>query len=95
MTDLKKNDIEKYISIMRQFIKQDLDFVDAVDIIIVRWEGQKTAGTVHEVGHAFEQGKPCYLVSSVPNEDILGWFLACFTKRFFSLKELIEFLKEE
>jgi nucleoside 2-deoxyribosyltransferase len=94
MKSLKKNDIEKYISIMRQFIKQDLLFVDTVDMIVVRWEGQPTAGTIHEVGHAFEIGKPCYLVSSLPNEEILGWFLACFTKKFSSLKELIEFLRE-
>jgi len=93
--ELKKTDIDKYISIIREFIKQDLKFVDTVDMIIVRWEGQPTAGTIHEVGHAFEQRKPCYLVSSLPNEDVLGWFLACFTKRFYSLKELVEFLKDE
>lgn len=95
MKDLKRNNIEKYISIIRQFIIQDLKFVEEVDIVIARWEGQPTAGTVHEVGHAFEKNKPYYLVSSLPNEEILGWFLACFTKKFSTLKELVEFLKEE
>lgn len=94
MPDLKETDIDRYIEIMRAFIDQDLKFVETVDMIIVRWEGETTTGTVHEVGYAYQLRKPTYLVSSLKNKDIPGWFLACFTKKFSSLKDLLAFLKE-
>ena len=93
MSDLKENDIEKYIEILRAFIDQDLKFVETVDMIIVRWEGELTTGTVHEVGYAYQLKKPTYLVSSLKNKDIPGWFLACFTKKFSTMTELMDFLK--
>jgi len=92
--ELKKTDINKYIKIIREFIKQDLKFIDNSDMVIVKWNGERSSGTFHEVGHAYEIGKPTYLVSSLSNENILGWFLACFTKRFYNLNELVRYLKD-
>lgn len=94
MSYLKEHDIDRYVDIIRKFIDQDLKFVETVDMIVVRWEGEVTSGTIHEVGYAYQLQKPTYLVSSFKNKDIPGWFLSCFTKRFYTLKELIEFLKE-
>ena len=95
MAELKKSDINKYIKIIRSFISMDLKFVEEVDMLIVKWEGEQTYGTVHEVGYAYQLKKPCYLVSSKPTYEIPGWFLACFTKKFSTLQELIGFLMEE
>lgn len=90
---LKKNDLPKYIEILREFIRMDLKFVENVDMIVVRWEGERTAGTIHEVGKAYEIGKPVYLVTSLDPMDIPGWFLACFTERFKTLKELTQYIR--
>lgn len=92
---LKENNLDKYIEIMRQFIDADLQFVESVDMLIVRWEGERTAGTVHEVGHAYQIGTPCYLVTSKKPIEVPGWFLACFTKYFPSLKALVQYLKQQ
>lgn len=92
---LKKDDIDKYIEIIRKFISMDLKFVEKVDAIICYWDGTYSSGTIHEVGYAYQLKKPTYLVSSVDEVDIPGWFLSCFTKRFYSLKHLIEHLKED
>jgi nucleoside 2-deoxyribosyltransferase len=92
--DLKSKDIDKHIEIIRQFIKQDLKIVEKSDMLIVKWEGQPTAGTIHEVGYAYQLGKPCYLISKCSNMEILSWFLACFTKKFYSFEEFKNFLKE-
>lgn len=95
MKELKKSNINMYIDIMRKLISRDLKFVENADMIICYWEGTFSAGTIHEAGHAFQLNKPTYLVSSMDETDIPGWFLACFTERFYSLKHLIKFLKGE
>ena len=93
MAELKKTDIDKYIEIIRAFISMDLKFVENVDMLIVKWEGEVTSGTIHEVGYAYQLGKPCYLVTSKLPHEVPGWFLACFTKTFTNLDSLISYLK--
>lgn len=94
MKELKNTNIKKYIKIMRQFIAMDLNFVQQSDFLIAKWNGEQTTGTVHETGYAYQLRIPTYLVTSVPTNQIPGWFLACFTKIFASLDELIKFLKK-
>jgi len=91
---LKEHNLPRYIEILREFIRMDLEFVETVDLVIVRWEGEQTAGTIHEVGKAYEIGKPAYLVTSLKPVDVPGWFLACFTQTFTSLKDLIKHVKQ-
>jgi nucleoside 2-deoxyribosyltransferase len=95
LAELKKTDIEKYVEIIRSFITMDLKFVETVDMLIVKWEGEVTTGTVHEVGYAFQLKKPCYLVTSKKLHEVSGWFLSCFTKVFPDLDCLIHYLKRE
>ena len=92
MRELKKTDIDQYIDIMRQIIDRDLTIVRKVDMLVVSWEGEVSTGTCHEVGYAYQLGKPCYLVTSMSDEDVPGWFLACFTERFSTLEKLVDFL---
>jgi len=92
---LKKENIFEYTELMRKIIDLDLNFVDNVDMLIVRWEGEAMSGTIHEVGHAYEAGKPCYLVTSKPFHEVPGWFLATFTEIFESIACLMMFLADE
>jgi len=95
MAKLKKTDLRKYVKIIREFIRMDLEFIDNVDMLIVKWEGEVSAGTMGEVTYAYKIGKPNYLVTSVPLQDVPGWFLACCTAVFPSMEKLIEYFKEE
>jgi nucleoside 2-deoxyribosyltransferase len=95
LPELKKTDLDKYIEIIRSFIKMDLKFVETVDMLIVKWEGENTAGTIHEVGYAYQIGTPCYLVTSQPLHEVPGWFLSCFTKVFPDLDTMIWYLKRQ
>jgi len=91
---LKKHNVPKYVKIMRKLIELDLNFVKTLDLVIVNWEGQRMSGTVHEVGYAYQIGKPCYLVTSKSPEEVPGWFLACFTEIFSSLDQLLLHLQD-
>jgi nucleoside 2-deoxyribosyltransferase len=92
---LKANDQQRYLQIMRKFISADLGFVKKADFLIVHWNGELSAGTMHEAGYAYQLGKPVYLVSPRNFEDIPGWLLGCSTKHFNNLNELSLFLEEE
>jgi len=94
LPELKKTDIDKYIEIIRSFIEMDLKFVESVDMLVVKWEGEMSSGTFHEVGYAYQLGTPCYLVTSKALHEVPGWFLSCFTKVFSELDVLIWYLKE-
>lgn len=85
---LKLENPARYKVAMRRIIDLDLCAVASSDGIICKWNGERTAGTTHEVGYAFQLGLPCYLVTSVEEKDILGWFLACFDEHAKTLEEL-------
>jgi nucleoside 2-deoxyribosyltransferase len=75
---LKVGNPARYKAAMRHIIDLDLCAVENSDGIICRYNGEATAGTIHEVGYAFQLHIPCYLVTNLEEKDILGWFLACF-----------------
>jgi len=90
---LKKEDIPHYVKIMRQLIDLDLDFVETVDMVVVKWTGERMSGTIGEVQHAYLVSTPAYLVTELDLQEVPGWFLACFTKTFTSLEELTTHIK--
>ena len=92
---LKLANPTEYIEVMRGFINMDLNFVTTLDFLIVNWKGERMSGTVHEVGYAYQLGKPSYLVTTKDFHEIPGWFAACFTKIFSNSGELMSFLKEQ
>jgi len=94
MREAKKTDLPKYIRIMREFIRQDLEFIENVDMLITKWDGEMSAGTMGEATYAYKIGKPNYLVTSKKPVDIPGWFLACFTEIFSSLDELVAYFED-
>lgn len=95
MKSLKKTNIDEYIREMRKFITLDLDFVVKSDIVVCKWEGEVSSGTNGEITYGYIFGVPCYLVTSLPFEEIPGWFLACFSNVFKNLDELIKFLEKK
>jgi nucleoside 2-deoxyribosyltransferase len=91
--ETKKNNIDEYISGIREFITLDLTFVESADMLVCKWEGEQCSGTIHEVGYARQISKPSYLITSKPLYEVPGWFLSCFTKCFKTIDELINFLE--
>lgn len=89
---LKVNNPEAYIDIMRKLIDLDLKLLTGVNMVIVKWDGEKMSGTIHEVGKAYELKIPTYLVTTKSFQDIPGWFAACFTKIFTTKYQLISYL---
>lgn len=95
LNHLKSRDLPLYKKIMRQLIMLDLDFVNRVDLIIVKWDGEKTAGTIGEAQEAYVRNKPIYLITSLPFEEVPGWFLACFTKEFHTKEECFDYIRKD
>lgn len=89
---LKRTDVEAHNKILHQFIEQDLEFVRTVDMIIIRWEGERMSGTIGEAQHAFLHNQPVYLVTTQPIHTVPGWFLSCCTKTFETVNQLVDFL---
>jgi nucleoside 2-deoxyribosyltransferase len=78
LKEIKSSNLPKYVEIMRNIIKLDLELVDQANCLVVKWDGETIAGTIHEVGHAYEKGIPCFLVTRLTDQEIPGWFLALF-----------------
>jgi nucleoside 2-deoxyribosyltransferase len=59
-----KDDLTEFKTEFRKrIIGPDIAAVDAADVIIVRWNGERTTGTAHEVGRAYMRGQMVYLVT--------------------------------
>jgi hypothetical protein len=94
-SSIKEIDLPRYKHVMRTIIELDLQAVAACDLLVCKANGEKTAGTIHEVGYAYHQlGIPCFLVSELRTRDILGWFLACFEQHAPSLDILMPIIKD-
>lgn len=89
-TEIKRTDPARFKHIMRCIIILDLEAVSQSNLIVCRWNNERTAGTIHEVGYAFHHlNIPSFLVTTQKREDILGWFWACFEEVGGSLDELM------
>lgn len=95
LADLKKKDVELFIHKMRYLIHLDLRHVTTSDFIVIKWDGEKTTGTIGEAQAAFLAGVPVYLVSTISKKEIPGWFLACCTEVFSTKEDLLSFLEEQ
>ena len=89
---LKRFDKELYTKYVKEFIKMDLKFVENVDMLVCKWDGEKITGTVHEIGYAYQLGKPVYLITTVDFVDMAGWLIGCVSKIFSSFEEFKDYL---
>jgi hypothetical protein len=95
--DLKSQNIDRYVSIVRQFVDMDThEIAEKTDYVVCNWDesAQRGAGTKGEVTMARFTRKPVYMVTTIPLKEIPGWVLGCTTKVFQSFGELKTFLLE-
>jgi len=95
LNEIKKYDPQRYVNIMRQFIKQDLQFVESVDMIVTCWNGERMSGTIGEATYAYLKDQVSYLITNKTFEQIPGWFAACYTKIFYSEDAFLDFMRTE
>lgn len=92
---LKSENLEQYSKIARHLVEIDChEIAHRSDYVICFWDegAAKGAGTKGELTMAKFFGKPVYLVTSFPQQEIPGWVLGCVTKVFKSFEELKGFL---
>lgn len=80
MKRLKKESLYDYREVMIKIRNSDLKFVQSVDAIICRWDGERIAGTVGEAQHADIHAVPFYLICKRPYYELPGWMVACATE---------------
>ncbi|MGA2622387.1 MAG: hypothetical protein ABSF91_00900 [Bacteroidota bacterium] len=92
---LKTQDLPLYREIARQLVDLDCkEIAERSNYVICYWDegAAKGAGTKGELTMAKFFGKPVYLVTSFPLDELPGWVLGCVTKTFPDFDELKSFL---
>ena len=92
---LKRDDVPLYQRIARGLVEIDCrEIAERSDYVICFWDegAAKGAGTKGELTMARFFGKPVYMVTSYPPQEIPGWILGCVTRTFGSFDELKAFL---
>ena len=93
---LKTTDPERYKDIVERLVECDCkEIAERSHIVICYWDesAMRGAGTKGEVTIAKHFGKPVYMVTTVPLQDIPGWVLACTTRVFPAFSDLKSFLR--
>jgi hypothetical protein len=93
---VKTQDIERYRKIVSRLVDIDShEIAERTDVVVCYWDegAAKGAGTKGELTMARFFGKPVYMVTSIPAQEIPGWVLGCTTRRFATFSELTEFLR--
>lgn len=93
---LKNTDTGQYKKIVERLVELDCsEIADRSDIVICYWDdsAMRGAGTKGEVTIAKHFGKPVYMVTRIPMNEIPGWVLACTTHVFTTFEELRLFLQ--
>jgi hypothetical protein len=92
---LKREDMARFRAIVERLVTFDCaEIAVRSDFVICLWDeaAMRGAGTKGELTIAKYFGKPVYLVTSMPQEEIPGWVLGCITQMFASFEELKGFL---
>ncbi len=90
---LKHEDPARYRAIVSELVDIDCrEIAEHSDLVLCYWDAaaQRGAGTKGELTIARYFGKPVYLVTTMPVEEIPGWVLGCTTRIFGSFDELKE-----
>lgn len=86
----KRTDLSRFQQTMRRIIAYDLEMVERSDYLICLWDehAQRGAGTQAELTFAHRLGKPVWMVTAMPVEQVSGWLLGCSTAVFTSFADL-------
>jgi hypothetical protein len=93
---VKRLDIDRYREIVSRLVDIDShEIAERTDIVVCYWDeaAAKGAGTKGELTMARFFGKPVYMVTSIPAQEIPGWVLGCTTRMFAAFSALTEFLR--
>ena len=91
----KEEDVQKYARFIQLCIKNDIKIVrEKADYLICLWDENviKGAGNHAEITFAYDLKKPVYLVNKLPQKDLSGWIMACFSHIFANFDDLKDFL---
>lgn len=78
--------------VMLRIINKDLDAVEHSSMVLLKWDGEVTVGTFHEIGHAHRYLKPIYWVTTLSLEKQSSWLLGISKEVFPDLNEFINYL---
>lgn len=87
-----KNDYKQIRWWMKEVIKLDLDAVEMSNAIFVNWNGTRSVGTSHEVGHAYLEGLPVVVIRT-SESDVPNWLIGCSSIVVSSIQEAISYIE--
>lgn len=95
---MKQSDSERYRTIVSTLVDLDCrEIAERSDLVLCLWDegAMRGAGTKGELTMARYFGKPVFMVTSLPLQEIPGWVLGCTTRFFPSFDGLKTFLLSE
>jgi hypothetical protein len=98
LTKMKmEGELDKVRTTVRETLfRKDMFGIQLSDGIIVLYDesSRRGAGTLSEAWESFREGRPVYVVTEFPPEDIPAWLIGETTEIFGSFEELLMYLKD-
>jgi hypothetical protein len=94
---LKLDNLERFREVVQEIVDLDCrEIAEKSDYVICYWDrsAAQGAGTKGEITMARYFGKPVYLVTSFPLQEIPGWVLGCTSRVFPDFETLRDFLHQ-
>jgi hypothetical protein len=94
---LKRDDPERFQRLVSAIVDRDsAEIAERADAVICLWDegAHRGAGTTGELTLARRFGKPVYMVTRTPQNQIPGWILGCVSRMFDTFESLKAYLLE-
>jgi len=94
---LKRDNPERFQQVVSAIVDRDsAEIAEQADVVVCLWDdgAHRGAGTTGELTIARRFGKPVYMVTQTPREELPGWILGCVSRMFDSFTELKAYLLE-
>lgn len=100
--DWKENkqieDLTLYREMVRKHMfRKDMRAIQEADATILLYDesARLGAGTLAEAWESFREGKPVYVITDFPREEIPGWLIGETTKIFRTPAQVLDYLEDE
>lgn len=82
--------------VRKVLFRKDMFGIQLADAIVVLYDEstRKGAGTLSEAWEAFREGRPVYLVTDFPMEEIPTWLIGETTQIFGDMEEFLEYVSD-
>lgn len=82
--------------VRKVLFRKDMFGIQLADAIIVLYDEstRKGAGTLSEAWEAFREGRPVYLVTDFPIEEVPTWLIGETTQIFYNMEDLLEYVSD-